>query len=219
MNYIDILYKCSFGDKIILIMMKLIIIFISCFLIVGIFFPKDYLIWYCLLCILILFYIKINDDACYDYISNDIIKHYNKEYTIETLPLETQTIKIIVVILMLISIFNYLYPQYSGYNFLCCLNNIKKNEDYKINLNTELKLCKKQNINNKLEEKINLIEDDTINFDNLGSELDVFKTRIEPVKIEILKNNASVIKPVQVMHEPVNNKIKESLKHFNNTFS
>ena len=200
-SFIRIFNKSSYIDKSILILLRSIHILLVLFILLGVFLPKNHLLTHITVCFIVLFNLSAyNDDT---FINNHMfnILNKNKERVLEKdvirasqlVPLNNKSCKIIVFLLMLLSVFSYIYPEYSLNSLLKKTDNKLKNIDVDENIKndqliiTEFKLSNKQNNN-----KFKIVKtNNNINANELVDIDIVRNAKLEPIIIE--NNNSESI--------------------------
>lgn len=220
---LQIFNKCNIQDKILLCLIKIFHILIILMVIFGWMLPKKYLLWHITLCFIILFNLDVYKDKTimneliYNILDRNIDKDTPKEALLNAsklIPISIFTSKTILFISMILSLFGYIYPEYSGNNLIKSLDGKLKNiecEDNKMNdqyINTEFEIkintipkIEYQTINeNQIEENMELLnngnkllnseqinESSQLDINEIDNNLSIFN-KIEPIKIEIIKD-------------------------------
>jgi len=193
--FIDIFNKCSLVDKLLLIIIRLINLFAIFGLFFGFFLPKNLVIWHIVLCFIVLSMVISSDshngdfdftiftNATYTILKRNNNVGYSNEQLLlasKLVPIHHKSFTTVVLILMLISIFGYIYPKYS------------------VNTCTS-KLLQKLNIINGLEEdnnnynidpqfKLNMNNNEVV-IDNMIKENKLQDVSEQKNNIELLNNN------------------------------
>jgi hypothetical protein len=206
-SFICLFNKSSYLDKSILILLRSIHIFLVLFILLGIFLPKNHLLTHITVCFIVLFNLSAYNDNTFinNYMYNILNKNKEKIHdkdvirASQLIPLSNKSCKLIVFLVMLISVFSYIYPEYSLNSLLKKTNNKLKNIDIDENkkndqlIMTEFKLLDKDiNNNNKYNDdniyKIIKNTNSNINANELV-DIDIVRDpKLEPI---IIENNIS----------------------------
>jgi len=144
-SFICIFNKSSYIDKSILILLRSIHILLVLFILLGVFLPKNHLLTHITVCFIVLFNLSAyNDDT---FINNHMFNILNKNKerisdkdvirASQLVPLNNKSCKIIVFLLMLVSVFSYIYPEYSLNSLLKKTDNKLKNIDVDENIKND----------------------------------------------------------------------------------
>jgi len=229
--FIDIFNKSSTFDKLLLIFIRLIDVFLILIVILGFLLPKNLSIWHIVACFVVLCYVvsadNYNGDYDFTFISNatfTILKRNNVNigYSNEQLlnaskfiPIQNKTIALFVSILMLISILGYIYPNYSAntllYKLLGKLNLIDKSKEDKVmhSINPDFNLGYKNNT-----QELKTIQE--VKNDNLNQNQDGGEVPIEKIEIQTMQYQPSNTEISNSNQYDVNiNKVDSGLSVFN----
>lgn len=209
-NYCKILMnifkKCSLCDKILLTLLKLINILIILIILLGFLAPRHLLLWHCTLCFITLYILISESHYNINNLTSSILKRNNnvseKEiiFVSESKLLNINTYKLIIFICMGLSIFGYIYPEYSGNTLLQKFNNklnlLDNEEETKFIIATEFETNKipykltKDNLDSLDNNELNILKNEMedIDINNVDMNLSVFNI-IEPIKIDPKKLN------------------------------
>jgi len=154
--FINVFNKCTLQDKIKLTLIKFIHILIVLFLILGWLLPKKYLVWHITMCFITIFTLDVYDNSILNDMIYQILKNNINDDKInindqllnasKIIPISTPSIKNIVIVVMILSIIGYIYPNLSGNNLINSFNkllNDVKCTDISANdqlINTEFKI-------------------------------------------------------------------------------
>jgi hypothetical protein len=131
--FIDIFKHSSISDKILLFLVRMIHIIIIIFVLIGFVFPKNILIWHCLVSFITLYILDTSKDGSFiNNLTYTILKRNNKNniYSDDELLMGSKivsfnkkTCKIIILVLMMLSLIGYIMPKYSVHSLLTNINN------------------------------------------------------------------------------------------------
>ncbi len=206
-SFICLFNKSSYLDKSILILLRSIHIFLVLFILLGIFLPKNHLLTHITVCFIVLFNLSAYNDNTFinNYMYNILNKNKEKIHdkdvirASQLIPLSNKSCKLIVFLVMLISVFSYIYPEYSLNSLLKKTNNKLKNIDIDENkkndqlIMTEFKLLDKDTNNNSKYNDDNIYKiikntNSNINANELV-DIDIVRDpKLEPI---IIENNIS----------------------------
>ncbi len=206
-SFICLFNKSSYLDKSILILLRSIHIFLVLFILLGIFLPKNHLLTHITVCFIVLFNLSAYNDNTFinNYMYNILNKNKEKIHdkdvirASQLIPLSNKSCKLIVFLVMLISVFSYIYPEYSLNSLLKKTDNKLKNIDIDENkkndqlIMTEFKLLDKDTNNNSKYNDDNIYKiikntNSNINANELV-DIDIVRDpKLEPI---IIENNIS----------------------------
>jgi hypothetical protein len=224
-SFMNIYNYCNIQDKASLFILRSINIIITLFILFGCLVPKKILIWHLLLCFLVFIFLEFPD---FNFINNytyQILERNNKDnlssdklkLASNLLPMKKQTMKSVLVIVSLISLFGYMYKHYSANNIL---KNIQDRmeieispEEINYNIITEFKSGPSKN---KINDSYKLVTNNT-KVVPLHNEFNAPLTElnINSSIVDLNNNGLSIfnkIKPINVetIKVPTPNKIIES---------
>lgn len=131
--FIDIFKHSSISDKILLFLVRIIHIIIIIFILIGFVFPRNILIWHCLVSFITLYILDTSKDGSFiNNLTHTILKRNNKNniYSDDELLMGSKiisfnkkTCRIIILVSMTLSLIGYIIPKYSVHNMLTNINN------------------------------------------------------------------------------------------------
>ena len=125
----DCFSECNLYGKAIIVSVKILSLILILFVVIGIAMPKHMITYHLIFCLILLFcftidYFPLNNlltSALNTQLNNDTNSKYNKNQIINAskqTPFSTETCKILLLIIIMITILNFIYPEYS-FNAMC----------------------------------------------------------------------------------------------------
>lgn len=219
--------ECNISDKFIIIFIKLISFVLILCILIGITLPRHMIIYYFILCLIILYFLETNYLILNKIINNSLknsSKLSNNEITYASIqtPFSLTFCKIIMIILLLIAINNYINPNYSfnaicknTYNYINDIDTVAKKElDSTQNIATEFKINEKQDQVNKKMIDLTQMNEREILYDGFST------NKIEPSSTDKIDDGSNmkvfdkIYKPkIEIItKENIKENIKESIK-------
>lgn len=248
-SFMNIYNNCDIKDKILLTVLRSINIIMTFFVLVGCLAPKKVLIWHLLLCFLVFICLEFPDlnfinDYTYNILERNNIDNLSNDKLRQAsnlLPIKKHTMKSVLVIVGLISLFGYINSYFSANNVLKNIQdkmeNICQSEENNYNINTEFKYGSSKN---KINDKYKLMTNnnkiiplyDELQFNAQQSDININSSivdlnndglsvfnKIKPINVETVK----VLTPNKIIESDINvnlskfdkTKIFKSLQEFN----